>query len=116
MWNGLWLVANNDSIQVLRPKWKELYAARRRQRCAASGLPELPDSFFGWIPVLYRITEEEVLHSAGLDAYVVSRRYPILPFATLKSPTNWTLWPYSFSRSSNLRSDYYYPSLPSLLP
>jgi hypothetical protein len=34
-------------------------------------LPELPDSFFGWIPVLYRITEQEVLASAGLDAFVV---------------------------------------------
>ncbi|KAJ5239379.1 hypothetical protein N7468_003998 [Penicillium chermesinum] len=55
---------------VLRPKWTELYAARRKQRNAASQLPELPDSFFGWIPVVYRITEEEVLHSAGLDAYV----------------------------------------------
>ncbi|EPS29278.1 hypothetical protein PDE_04227 [Penicillium oxalicum 114-2] len=58
------------SFCVLRPKWTELYAARRRQRCAASALPELPDSFFGWIPVLYRITEDEVLQSAGLDAYV----------------------------------------------
>lgn len=57
---------------MIRPKWAELYAARRRQRCAASRLPELPDSFFGWIPVLYRITDEEVLESAGLDAYVVS--------------------------------------------
>jgi len=56
---------------VLRPKWTELYAARRKQRNAASHLPELPDSFFGWIPVLYRITEDEVLQSAGLDAYVV---------------------------------------------
>lgn len=55
---------------MIRPKWAELYAARRRQRCAASRLPELPDSFFGWIPVLYRITDEEVLESAGLDAYV----------------------------------------------
>lgn len=60
------------SLQILRPKWTELYAARRRQRCAASHLPELPDSLFGWIPVLYRITDEEVLHSAGLDAFVVS--------------------------------------------
>ncbi|KAJ5683609.1 Calcium permeable stress-gated cation channel 1 [Penicillium macrosclerotiorum] len=66
---GVVRIASHNS-QVLRPKWTELYAARRRQRCAASKLPELPDSFFGWIPVLYRITEEEVLHSAGLDAYV----------------------------------------------
>lgn len=39
---------------------------------AAEALPELPDSFFGWMPVLYRVTEEQVLASAGLDAYVVS--------------------------------------------
>lgn len=58
-------------MQTLRPKWTELYAARHRRRNAASQLPELPDSFFGWIPVLYRITDEEVLDSAGLDAYVV---------------------------------------------
>lgn len=60
---------------MIRPKWTELYAARRRRRCAASTLPELPDSFFGWIPVLYRITDEEVLESAGLDAYVVGSCY-----------------------------------------
>jgi hypothetical protein len=58
--------------QILRPKWRELYAARRRQRCAASYLPELPDTFFGWMPVLFRITDEQVLNSAGLDAFVVS--------------------------------------------
>ncbi|KAJ6028234.1 hypothetical protein N7540_003810 [Penicillium herquei] len=58
------------SFCVLRPKWTELYAARRKQRSSASRLPELPDTFFGWIPVLYRITDEEVLQSAGLDAYV----------------------------------------------
>lgn len=58
--------------QILRPKWRELYAARRRQRCAAFHLPELPDTFFGWIPVLFRITDEQVLNSAGLDAFVVS--------------------------------------------
>ncbi|KAJ6116029.1 hypothetical protein N7523_006446 [Penicillium sp. IBT 18751x] len=58
------------SFCVLRPKWTELYAARRKQRNAASHLPELPDTLFGWIPVLYRITEDEILQSAGLDAYV----------------------------------------------
>ncbi|OJJ43230.1 hypothetical protein ASPZODRAFT_19633 [Penicilliopsis zonata CBS 506.65] len=58
------------SFCLLRPKWRDLYAARRRKRNAASHLPELPDSFFGWIPALYRITEEQVLESAGLDAYV----------------------------------------------
>ena len=57
----------------LRPRWTSLYAARKRQKNAASILPDLPDTFFGWIPVLYRITEDQVLASAGLDAFVVSR-------------------------------------------
>jgi Late exocytosis, associated with Golgi transport len=34
-------------------------------------LPDLPDTFFGWVPVLYKITEQQVLAAAGLDAYVV---------------------------------------------
>ena len=55
----------------LRPRWTTLYAARKRQKNAASILPELPDTFFGWIPALYRITEDQVLASAGLDAFVV---------------------------------------------
>jgi calcium permeable stress-gated cation channel len=55
--------------QVLRPRWSELYHARKEQSNAASRLPELPDTLFGWIPVLWRIPTEEVLASAGLDAY-----------------------------------------------
>ena len=55
----------------LRPRWTSLYAARKKQKNAASILPELPDTFFGWIPALYRITEDQVLASAGLDAFVV---------------------------------------------
>lgn len=55
---------------LLRPRWTSLYAARKKQKTSASILPELPDTFFGWIPALYRITEEQVLASAGLDAYV----------------------------------------------
>ena len=56
----------------LRPRWTSLYAARKKQKNAASILPDLPDTFFGWIPALYRITEDQVLASAGLDAFVVS--------------------------------------------
>jgi hypothetical protein len=33
-------------------------------------VPALPDTFFGWIPALYRVTEQQVLSSAGLDAFV----------------------------------------------
>ena len=66
--------------QFLRPRWTALYAARKKQKNAASRLPELPDTLFGWIPVLYRITEGEVLASAGLDAFVVSVSRDCLPF------------------------------------
>ncbi|KFY31950.1 hypothetical protein V493_00644 [Pseudogymnoascus sp. VKM F-4281 (FW-2241)] len=55
---------------ILRPRWKSLYAARKQHSDAAVALPDLPDTFFGWIPVLYRVTEEQVLASAGLDAFV----------------------------------------------
>ncbi|KAH7402050.1 hypothetical protein DE146DRAFT_677081 [Phaeosphaeria sp. MPI-PUGE-AT-0046c] len=54
----------------LRPRWKGLYAARKKQNDLATALPELPDRFFGWIIPLWKITDEQVLASAGLDAYV----------------------------------------------
>lgn len=57
------------SFCVLRPKWSELYSARKKQSGAAVRLPELPKTMFGWIPVLWGISDEEVLASAGLDAY-----------------------------------------------
>ncbi|KAK0671053.1 hypothetical protein QBC41DRAFT_220386 [Cercophora samala] len=53
---------------ILRRRWKSLYAARKRH--TDIDLPHLPDTFFGWMPALYRITEQQVLASAGLDAYV----------------------------------------------
>ncbi|RPA93961.1 DUF221-domain-containing protein [Choiromyces venosus 120613-1] len=49
----------------LRPRWSSLYAARKKQLDS-----DLPKTFFGWIPILWRITDERVLASAGLDAYV----------------------------------------------
>ncbi|TQS36172.1 hypothetical protein Golomagni_03381 [Golovinomyces magnicellulatus] len=54
----------------LRPRWKSLYAARKRNCVHTSALPELPDTFFGWIPALHSVTEEQILGAAGLDAYV----------------------------------------------
>ncbi|EOD45433.1 putative duf221 domain protein [Neofusicoccum parvum UCRNP2] len=55
---------------ILRPRWESLYAARKKQNDEATALPELPRSLFGWIPALWRITDQQVLASAGLDAYV----------------------------------------------
>ncbi|KAF3926326.1 hypothetical protein AA313_de0201357 [Arthrobotrys entomopaga] len=58
------------SFCALRRRWTGLYGARKKQTKQASILPELPSSFFGWIPALYEINDEQVLHAAGLDAYV----------------------------------------------
>ncbi|KAF2842690.1 DUF221-domain-containing protein, partial [Patellaria atrata CBS 101060] len=54
----------------LRPRWAGLYAARKKHKGEATELPDLPDTLFGWIPVLWKITDQQVLASAGLDAYV----------------------------------------------
>ncbi|KAM3477779.1 hypothetical protein MY5147_002515 [Beauveria neobassiana] len=55
---------------ILRPRWPALYSARKRRLHPSMDLPTLPKTFFGWIPKLYSITEEQVLSSAGLDAFV----------------------------------------------
>jgi len=55
---------------MLRPRWKSLYAARKRHLDPSIALPVLPDTFLGWIPALYKVTEQQVLVSAGLDAFV----------------------------------------------
>ncbi|KAF1814874.1 DUF221-domain-containing protein [Eremomyces bilateralis CBS 781.70] len=57
------------SFCILRPRWTGLYAARKKQNDEATSLPELPNTLFGWIPTLWSITPEQVLASAGLDAY-----------------------------------------------
>ncbi|KAF4451817.1 hypothetical protein F53441_5292 [Fusarium austroafricanum] len=54
----------------LRPRWPALYAARKRRLDHQFGLPALSKSMFGWIPTLYKINEEQILASAGLDAFV----------------------------------------------
>jgi len=54
---------------VLRPRWPSLYAARKRKKDEHGALPELPDTMFGWIMPVWRINEQQVLASAGLDAY-----------------------------------------------
>ena len=59
------------TAQFLRPRWKTLYAARTAH--PNFSLPALPNTFFGWMPVLYRVSEEQVLAAAGLDAFVVSQ-------------------------------------------
>ena len=73
-------------MQFLRPRWAGLYAARKRQKDAATSLPDLPNTLFGWMPVVWRITDQQVLASAGLDAYVVYNfRLQTIAFADLPS-------------------------------
>ncbi|KAK4541585.1 hypothetical protein LTR36_007882 [Oleoguttula mirabilis] len=55
---------------VLRPRWTGLYAARKKTKDEATALPDLPDTLFGWIVPLWKITDQQLLASAGLDAYV----------------------------------------------
>lgn len=55
------------SFCALRFKFPKVYAARRTRR---KDLPPLSNSFFGWMLSLYRISEEQVLEHAGLDAFV----------------------------------------------
>lgn len=59
-------------MKILRPRWPGMYAARKKTVGAAESLPELPNSLFGWMPALWKITEKQVLTSGGLDAFVVS--------------------------------------------
>ncbi|KAL2887174.1 Calcium permeable stress-gated cation channel 1 [Ceratocystis lukuohia] len=51
-------------------RWATLYSAWKRRLDSLIGLPTLPNTFLGWIPALYRITDEQVLASTGLDAFV----------------------------------------------
>lgn len=84
-------------------------------RTAASRLPDLPDSLFGWIPVLFKISDEEVLASGGLDAFVVR----LLPYHwrlefTLKTDIAcYLLQKYSFYCSTNTPSTSFLSSFSS---
>ncbi|KAL7924420.1 hypothetical protein ACQKWADRAFT_286689 [Trichoderma austrokoningii] len=84
---------------ILRPRWPTLYAARKRRLDPTIGLPPLTDSFFGWIPRLYKVTEEQILASAGLDAFVfltffkmATRIFAIMTFFAFV-----VLWPINYS-------------------
>ncbi|KAF2968796.1 hypothetical protein GQX73_g4756 [Xylaria multiplex] len=80
---------------ILRPRWKTLYAARKRHSNPQIALPVLPDSFLGWIPALYRVTEEQVLASAGLDAFVFLSffKMSLRLFTTMLFFSVTVLWP-----------------------
>ncbi|KAI1178775.1 DUF221-domain-containing protein [Nemania sp. FL0916] len=80
---------------ILRPRWNALYAARKRLNDPDIALPILPDSFLGWIPALWRVTEEQVLASAGLDAFVFLSffKMALRLFGTMLFFSAAVLWP-----------------------
>ncbi|KAI0974302.1 hypothetical protein F4678DRAFT_422191 [Xylaria arbuscula] len=97
---------------ILRPRWKTLYAARKRHSNPEIALPVLPDSFLGWIPALYRVTEEQVLASAGLDAFVFLSffKMSLRLFATMLFFSLTVLWPIHSAFDSN--PNLYHPPPP----
>ncbi|SMN22783.1 similar to Saccharomyces cerevisiae YLR241W CSC1 Putative protein of unknown function, may be involved in detoxification [Maudiozyma saulgeensis] len=59
------------SFSLLLKKLPRLYASRRYKDQASLQLPTWNEnSLFGWIPVLYRINDKQLLEYAGLDAFV----------------------------------------------
>lgn len=70
---------------ILRTKWSQFYMALGRSRGMfpklperksvdvgiGSKLPTLSRDLFSWIPQVWKITDDQVLEAAGLDAYVV---------------------------------------------
>ncbi|CAM1511771.1 Fc.00g092840.m01.CDS01 [Cosmosporella sp. VM-42] len=79
----------------LRPRWPALYAARKRHLESSTGLPSLSNSTFGWILQLYKVTEEQVLASAGLDAFVFLAFFKMSTklFAIMAFFATVVLWP-----------------------
>lgn len=55
---------------VLRYRWPHIYAVRTLRKSSASPLQPLPRNYFGWISVIYKLTDEDILNFSGLDAYV----------------------------------------------
>lgn len=59
------------SFCILLKKLPRLYASRRYKEKDNIRLPTWDDSsLFAWIPVLYKINDQQVLEYAGLDAFV----------------------------------------------
>ncbi|ODV81011.1 DUF221-domain-containing protein [Suhomyces tanzawaensis NRRL Y-17324] len=55
---------------ILRYRWPHIYAVRTLRKGSRKVLKPLPAEYFGWMSVIYSITDEEILTYSGLDAYV----------------------------------------------
>lgn len=64
-------------FSVLRVKYPKIYVANFHHvnlnyvhSISRQNLPQLPRTLFGWIPIVFKISEDQVLEHAGLDAVV----------------------------------------------
>jgi hypothetical protein len=91
-------------IQILRPRWPTLYAARKRNSDPQIALPVLPNSLLGWIPALYKVTDDQVLASAGLDAFVFLKFFKMSMrlFAVMLFFAVAVLWPINHTFGDDL--------------
>lgn len=69
---GIWAFS---MFCILRKKYPRIYVANFNHSnyihsFSRQNLPRLPLSLLGWIPIVYRINEDQVLEHAGLDAVV----------------------------------------------
>ncbi|KAI3404108.2 hypothetical protein KGF56_003144 [Candida oxycetoniae] len=55
---------------IMRYRWPHIYAVRTLRQQGTKLLKPLPDNLFGWLKVIYKITDEEIITYSGLDAYV----------------------------------------------
>ncbi|KAL6453427.1 CSC1 Calcium permeable stress-gated cation channel 1 [Candida maltosa Xu316] len=56
----------------LRYKWPNIYAVRILRQPANNPyiLRPLPSNLFGWIKIVYKLTDDEIIMSSGLDTFV----------------------------------------------
>ena len=55
---------------IMRYRWPHIYAVRTLRQQGTKLLKPLPDNLFGWLKVIYKLTDDEILSYSGLDAYV----------------------------------------------
>lgn len=70
--------------------YKQIYLKRLQPRFLDSGRapPEPPEYLFGWLVPLYDMTEDDVKHKVGLDAYMLLRYLGLC----LKLSIFYTMW------------------------
>ncbi|KAI5951016.1 hypothetical protein KGF54_004090 [Candida jiufengensis] len=55
---------------IMRYRWPHIYAVRTLRQQSKNILKPLPNNLFGWMKVVYKINDEDILTYSGLDSYV----------------------------------------------